>query len=224
MKLKDKIYGHEHVGIVTYGDSWTYGSCADGWVEAKSAGGDSEKIHGSWVLQVRRCLQEINPKITVHNCGRGGWTSREGVAGYDQLVAPFDGDLLVLNFGINDWRHGLSLNDFRANISRIVERNRAAGATCLIWTSGPVSAKSGSDHGWHAPLDDSSFPNPFSHYNEILREVSITHETLFVDVEQEILRIWEGDTCSGGWFEDAFHFNQLGHNKIYEHIRGRILD
>jgi len=223
MKLIDKISGSESVSVVAYGDSWTYGSCADGWLEAKSIGGDAERIYGSWVLQMRRHLQEINAKVTVHNSGRGGWTSRQGVEGYGESVSPFNADMLILNFGINDWRHGVSLNEFRDNISQIVDRNGAAGAACLIWASGPVSARSGLDHGWHAPLDDRGFPNLFSDYNGILREVALAYKTHFVDVEQEILKVWKAGACAGDWFEDAFHFNQLGHNEMYKIIAGCML-
>jgi lysophospholipase L1-like esterase len=217
-----KLRNGNPITIVAYGDSWTYGSVADGWYEAKEAGSDAELIHGSWVLQLRRHLQSMNPNAIVHNCGKGGWTSVQGLEAFGEIVGQLKPDLLLLNFGINDWKRPVPLSEYRLSIERILDKAEALGSACLLWTSGPLSTKSGQTYGWSNPIADEAFPATFEQFNETLRELAVSRRLPLVDAERAIEAEWRSGTDLSGWFYDAIHFTQQGHDLIYHCIKKTI--
>lgn len=222
MTWKRKLLEGEAVTVVAYGDSWTYGSVAEGWYEARENGMNADLIRGSWVSQLRRDLQHLNERATVHNSGKGGWTSAQGLDGFDTGVRSLKPDLLILNFGINDWRKPISVGDYRANIERMLDEAEAAGCACLLWTSGPVSAVSGETYGWHKPLDDTAYPEPFVRYNDTLRSIAAERGLLLADAEEAIKAEWRSGTDISGWFYDSFHFTQDGHDRLFRSIRSTL--
>ncbi|MEF3306723.1 SGNH/GDSL hydrolase family protein [Paenibacillus sp. GYB003] len=219
---KSRLMNGEPVTVVAYGDSWTYGSVAEGWYEAKDAGMNAELIHGSWVLKLRRHLQSLNPKAVVHNCGKGGWTSANGSDSFERNVGSLRPDLLVLNFGINDWKRPVPLNDYRANMERMLTRAEELGIACLLWTSGPLSTMSGQTYGWTEPVADAAFPATFDRFNDSLREFAAARGIPLADAEREIVAEWRSGTDISGWFFDAIHFTQQGHDRIFDCIRRTI--
>lgn len=219
---RSKLANGEPLTIVAYGDSWTYGSVAEGWYEAKAAGLDAELIHGSWVLQLRRYVQSVNPRAVVHNRGRGGWTSGQGVEAFGQKVGELAPDLLLLNFGINDWKRPIPLDEYRANMERLLDMTEALGSDCLLWTSGPLSTVSGETYGWSKPVEDESFPASFDRFNETIRELASARGLTLADAEREIEAVWRAGADISGWFYDAIHFTQPGHDLIFRCVRNAL--
>ncbi|TNJ61881.1 SGNH/GDSL hydrolase family protein [Paenibacillus hemerocallicola] len=219
---KSKLMNGEPVTVVAYGDSWTYGSVADGWYEAREAGLDAELIHGSWVLQLRKHLQSINPNAVVHNRGKGGWTSIQGLDAFGERVAELRPDVLLLNFGINDWKRPIPLGEYRASMERILDETKAIGSACLLWTSGPLSTISGQTYGWKNPVADEAFPATFDQYSDTIRELTVSRNLPLADAEREIEAEWRSGTDISGWFFDAIHFTQQGHDRIFNCIRRTI--
>lgn len=220
---KRKLADGEPLTIVAYGDSWTYGSVAEGWYEAKAAGLDAEMIHGSWVLQLRRAMQSISPLIAVHNRGRGGWISGQGVEAFAGKVGSLRPDLVLLNFGINDWKRPIPLAEYRANMERLLDQIEESGSGCLLWTTGPVAAASGESYGWSKPVDDAAFPASFAQFNDTLRELAATRGIPLADAERAIEDEWRAGADISGWFYDAIHFTQEGHDRIFRCIRQTII-
>lgn len=222
VRLDQKMAAQERVVVVAYGDSWTYGSCADGWLEAREAGYDRALIHGSWVSQLSRLCKAHNSQSEVHNAGQGGWTGTQGVAGFETLVGSLRPDVVLLNFGINDWRHQAPITDYRRSIEELTDRIRLIGSDCLLWTSGPVSSLRGEDFGWGTPVDDRHFPHGFEAYNETLRDIASERGLLMADAERAIMAdpgfVREGGT----WFLDAYHLFQQGHDRIFQCIRDQL--
>ncbi|GAA3407654.1 SGNH/GDSL hydrolase family protein [Paenibacillus hodogayensis] len=219
---KRNLLERKPVTVVAYGDSWTYGSVAEGWHEARENGLNPDLIHGSWVSQLRRHLQQMNERATVHNSGKGGWTSAQGLDGFDKGVGELKPDLLILNFGINDWRKPISVEAYRANIELMLEKAEAIGCASLLWTSGPVSAVSGETYGWKQPLEDTAYPEPFARYNDTLRSIAAERGLLLADAEKDIQSVWRSGTDISGWFYDSFHFTQNGHDHLFRSIRSKL--
>lgn len=213
---KRKLTNGEPLTVVAYGDSWTYGSVADGWYEAKAAGANAELIHGSWVLQLRKHLQSVNSKAVVHNRGKGGWTSVQGWESFEPLVESLQPDLLLLNYGINDWKRPIPLHEYRTNMERMINRAKQLGCACLLWTSGPLSTASGQSYGWTKPVADEAFPASFDRFNDTLRELAAAHGLPLADAERDIEAEWRSGTDIAGWFYDAIHFTQQGHDRIFK--------
>lgn len=216
--VRDKLSAGESLTIVAYGDSWTYGSVADGWFEARDAGWDRELIHGSWVMQLRRAVTGRDPNAKVINSGQGGWTSLQGSEAYDRLVSAYEPDLLILNFGINDMRHRVPPEEYRHAVKGMLERAHAAGAACLLWASGPLSMEGIETYGWDQPMLSEELPYRFAEYNDTLRSLAAELNLTFVDAERGIQEEWEAGTDISGWFYDAIHFTQEGHDSIYRLI------
>ncbi|ABK13990.1 MAG: SGNH/GDSL hydrolase family protein [Methanothrix sp.] len=71
----------------------------------------------------KQALQEKYPdaRIEMHNEGVSGDTTRDGLARLEHSVLYHRPDLVTINFGINDAAYGIGLDEFRANLSRMVE-------------------------------------------------------------------------------------------------------
>lgn len=222
-QVRRKLEAGERLVIVGYGDSWTYGSCADGWEEARAAGYDRELITGSWIVQLQRYCAVRSAHVEVHNAGQGGWTAARGAEQFDELVGRLEPDLVLLNFGINDWRHRVPLADYRRTMESLVERIRLLGSDCVLWTSGPVSSVRGETHEWDDPVDDREFPHPFAAYNETIRDIARERGLTLADAERAILADTEFVRSQGAWFLDAIHFLQPGHDRIFRCMRETLL-
>lgn len=71
----------------------------------------------------KQALQEKYPdaRIEMHNEGVSGDTTRDGLARLELSVLYYRPDLVTINFGINDAAYGIGLDEFRSNVSRMVE-------------------------------------------------------------------------------------------------------
>lgn len=211
--------------VVAYGDSWTYGSVANGWHEAKEAGYDWELIHGSWFSQLRAWLMQMNPETIVYNQGMPGWKSYQGRDHFERWVRALEPDLLILNFGINDWTNKIPLSVYRTAMEQIILETKRIQCECVIWTSGPVAVASGESYGYGSPMQDSAFPHRFDEYNDTLRSLAAEHRVTLVDAERAIRNLWNNGTDISGWFYDSIHFMQQGHDTIFQRLRdGLSLD
>ncbi|WP_379214126.1 SGNH/GDSL hydrolase family protein [Paenibacillus sp. GCM10012303] len=215
LNWRRKLTNGEPVTVVALGDSWTYGSVADGWYEARESGMNTDLIHGSWVMQLRRRLQQLNPQAVVVNSGKGGWTAPQALEAFDALVTAHQPDLLLLNYGINDWKRPIPLERYRADMERILDKAGELGSASVLWTSGPVSALSGETYGWHSPMKDDGFPEPFARFNDTLRELAAERGLPLADAERWIEAEWREGTDISSWFYDSIHFLQIGHDRIF---------
>lgn len=94
--------------------------------------GDSWSIrHGGSVVE--RMNQRLgNNGCTVRAVGLGGQKASWGLANFDSLVAPIAPDVVVIEFGINDYNGSDSLATYKANIVAIVAKCAAIGAQPIV--------------------------------------------------------------------------------------------
>lgn len=223
MRTREAKSGPKPLTVVAYGDSWTYGSVAGGWQEAKLAGYDWELIHGSWFSQIKRWLTQHNPETIVYNQGMPGWKSYQGRDRFEQLVAALEPDILILNFGINDWTNKIPLFVYRSAMDEMMRESKRIGCECVVWTSGPVASAGGESYGYGKPLEDSGFPHRFDEYNDTLRSLAAEHRVVPADAERVIRNLWENGADLAGWFYDATHLTQQGHDLIFQCVRERLM-
>jgi lysophospholipase L1-like esterase len=133
----------------------------------------------------------------------GEWTSAQGLESFDPIVGALQPDLLILNFGINDWKRHIPLNDFRSHMERMIIRAEELGCACLLWTDGPLSTMSGQTYGWTSPVEDTAFPASFDRFNDTLRAFAAERVLPLADAEREIEAVWRSGTVISGWFYDA---------------------
>lgn len=218
-RLRTDVQEQRSMSVVTYGDSWTYGSVAEGWYEARDAGYDASLISGSWSMQLKSELMQLNPYVQFYNKGVGGMTSVQGSNNYAANVGSLSPDYLILNFGINDWRKGVTPAQFSAAMEAMIGQARSAGSEVILWTSGPLSIRSQETYGWARPVEDAEFAYDFSEYTAVLHDLAEEHDLLLADAAKDIEYEWQSGTDISGWFYDAIHFKQEGHDMILNSIK-----
>lgn len=218
IKFQTAMRELQPISVVTYGDSWTYGSVAEGWHEARDAGYDSALIHGSWALKLKAKLVDLNPQVQFYNLGAGGWTSLQGDEAYEANIAPLHPDYLILNFGINDWKNAVPLSYFSIAMERIIRQAYAIGCQVILWTSGPLSVQSAETYGWSAPWDDTKLLYTYEEFLAEIHRLAASYNLLLADAAQEIVDLWQAGTDISEWFFDSIHFKQEGHDIIYKSL------
>ncbi|MBP1990408.1 SGNH/GDSL hydrolase family protein [Paenibacillus eucommiae] len=221
-KLRESMIRNSAITIVAYGDSWTYGSCADGWIEAGEAGNNAGLIHGSWAQQLQRSLQKRNPNVQFYNRGMGGWESTQGLERFDTIVSPLKPDYLILNFGINDWKNNGSLEDYKIAMETMIARSTDMGCQIVLWTAGPLSTSMGESYGWNEPMIDTHYTHLYDDYLEKLRQLATIHKLLLADAAYEAVELWKAGEDLSLWFGDAIHFKQSGHDLIFNCIQKEL--
>jgi len=98
--------------------------------------GAIDRVYAS---RVEQSLVESGFPVRVINAGVGGNSTTDGLDRFDRDVLTHHPDLVVIQFGINDsavdvWRNPpatsprVSIETFGANLRRLIERSRQAGA------------------------------------------------------------------------------------------------
>lgn len=123
--------------IVTYGDSIT-------------AGGEASADKFQFRLRYAAYLQGKFPKaeITLQDVSIPGYTSKEGIAWFDQKIGTVERpDLALVGFGMNDHNivgYGTELATFKANLITLVRMIRERlGAEVILFSAFPPNDQ------WH---------------------------------------------------------------------------
>ncbi|MCU6709685.1 SGNH/GDSL hydrolase family protein [Paenibacillus sp. J5C_2022] len=221
-RLRQDLREGNTVSIVAYGDSWTFGSVAEGWHEAR-ARLDATLIHGSWASQLGEELLQNNANLSFFNEGVRGRTALKGHDAFADMMDRCKPAYIVLNFGINDWKGDVSIADYTAAMERMIKQALAADCGVVLWTSGPLSTCTGRTYGWDQPVEDHAFPHRFEEFNAVLHSLAAQFDLPLADAAAGIEKLWEDGSDLSGWFFDAFHFKQEGHDFIYRSLSSLLL-
>ena len=138
-------------------------------------------------------------EIEIVNAGVSGETSREGLKRIDQLVDESP-QVVVIGFGMNDWRKGIFKNEFKKNISKMVDEFDKNNVRVILVTINPDYQ--GFLKGISKEVDE---------YSCIIREVAREKRIKIADVnslwKREIKPVQRG-------LRDAIHPNGLGYRVI----------
>lgn len=140
--------------------------------------------------------QYADIQVEILNAGVSGETSRDGLKRLPQLVDQKP-DVVVIGFGINDWRKGVSKEEYRENISQMVDNLEQVGARVLFTTINP---------DWQGRHKGTS--EVIDQYNDIIKAVALEKRIRIADVnsmwKREIKPIQAGLT-------DEIHPNSRGY-------------
>ncbi|NNC88537.1 MAG: hypothetical protein HKN82_08790 [Akkermansiaceae bacterium] len=141
--------------------------------------------------------------------GISGHKSNQMLARLDKDVLSKKPDWMTLSCGVNDVWHGargVPLDDYKKNITAIVEQAQAAGVKVMILTSTMIKEDQQND------LNQKLVP-----YNAFLRELAEAKGCLLADLNaamQEALKEFPADAPKGKQLtRDGVHMNALG-NKM----------
>ncbi len=153
--------------IMCFGDSITYGYCAD-------YGKDYVSL---FKAKVREDFPE--DRITIRNRGVNGESSRNGLARLECELATYSPDLVIMLFGSNDsaygpWYH-VGYEEFSRNYDLIISGVKAAGAQLILITPPPV-------------IEDEEMPfienSVLEGYCEIIREKAEKNSLKLIDMNK----------------------------------------
>jgi lysophospholipase L1-like esterase len=128
--------------VAFMGDSIT----AQGW-----------EVPGGYVKLVTAGLATMGVHVTPIPAGVGGNTSRDMLARLDRDVLSKKPDWMTLSCGVNDvWHHadGVPLDDYKKNITSILDQCQAAGIKVLVMTATPIQESDNDDNQKLAAYND----------------------------------------------------------------------
>ena len=102
--------------IVCFGDSVTKGYCS------------------RFEKQIKKEYSDL--QIVVINAGVVSETSVDGLRRLDQVIA-LEPDVVVVGFGMNDWRKGVEKETFRNNLGLIVDELDKRGIRVILTAMNP---------------------------------------------------------------------------------------
>ena len=141
-------------------------------------------------------LRFPNVDLVSLNAGVSGETSRDGLARLQEL-ADWRPTVVVLGFGMNDWRKGVSQTEFRKNLEKLIDTLEHVGARVIPCTISP--SYEGLRLGTNPEGDE---------YSEIVRDVALKRRLKIADVnaawKRKIRPAWRG-------LRDALHPNKRGY-------------
>lgn len=103
------------IHIVVYGDSGVFGK-----------GVSREEAYPA---QLERMLRQKGHDVTVINAGANGRTSADAVANVGSVGKA---DVVIVQFGVNDAKHGVALATIKKNMDTVVASLKEHGAAVLV--------------------------------------------------------------------------------------------
>lgn len=151
--------------------------------------------------QLRREYPDV--QLEVVNAGVIGETSRDGLKRIEAVVEESP-DVVVIGFGVNDWRKGVSKREFKRNLCRMVDRLEAGGARVVPATVSPSTE--GVAWGTNSTVDE---------YSCVVREIALDKRVKIADVSS----LWKRTLRPARrGLRDSLHPNRLGYEVICESL------
>jgi lysophospholipase L1-like esterase len=186
LRVLERLRGGEEVKVVVFGGSVTYGY----------------GVKKGYVDLFKEALSSRYPtsKITLINAGFPGDTARKGLLRLEKDVMVHEPDLIIVAFGVSDFRNGVNVGRFSSNLTSIVERIMdGTDSEILLLTPNPLDVPS-SDY----------LMRP---YRREIHRIGHRYRIGVVDIYVAFKRRTEKEPLSA-LLADKFHPNEAGH-KIF---------
>ena len=134
-KKQNDLYGAAPATVAFLGDSVTQG-CFELFESGRAIDTVFENQH-AYSTRLSEILHTFFPKahINVINCGISGDNAQNGLSRLDRDVLPFQPDLVVVSYGLNDSGRGEGgLEGYVNALDGIFKRVRSTGAECIFMT------------------------------------------------------------------------------------------
>lgn len=195
--------------IICFGDSLTYGYCADYGTD--------------YVSLLKKQVKIDFPKadIVIKNKGENGETSREGLKRLENDVLSYNPDMIIMLFGSNDsafseYQHR-GIEEFSFNYDRIISAVKSKGSIDLILMTPPPVIE---DHDM--PFIENAVLNK---YCDVIKEKATANGLTLIDINKAFL---EADNGNINRFMqwDGTHISTEGYklffDAVYSTIKNRI--
>jgi lysophospholipase L1-like esterase len=126
---------------------------------------------GGYVRQVIAGFKSIGLKIKPFPAGISGQTSAQMLARIQKDVIDKKPTWMTLSCGVNDvWHNAVSLDDYKKNVTAMVDQAQAAGIKVMLLTPTPIMEV------------DNDFNKKLADYNDFLRQFAQAKNIPLVDV------------------------------------------
>ena len=153
-------------------------------------------------------IQTLNKKgleVTPRYAGISGHKSNQMLARLEKDVIAHKPQWMTLSCGVNDVWHGkrgVELEDYKKNITQIIDQAKAAGINVIILTSTMIKEDQGND-----------LNQKLESYNNFLRQISKEKQCRLADLNalmQETIKTMEKDAKGNTVTTDGVHMNSAG--------------
>ncbi len=182
--------------IVCFGDSITFGYCAD-------YGKDYVSL---FKAQVQKDFP--NKNIIIRNRGVNGESSRNGLNRIDNELECYNPNLVIMLFGSNDAAYSeyyhVGIEEFSCNYDKIIEKTLATGSGMVLITTTPVIEE-------EPPFVENSV---LEKYNDVIKEKAEKYSLPLIDMYEVFneagkdgiapLLQWDGEHISTKGYEVFF--------------------
>lgn len=164
---------------------------------------------GGYVRLVGSGLAANGIQIKIIPAGIGGDKSNQMCARLEKDVLGKKPDWMTLSCGVNDvWKgaNGMSLEDYKTNITSILDRCQKAGVKVMILTATQIS-----------PRLDSSDNVQLASYNDFLRELAKNRGLPLADVSSKMASEQAARKAAGNATPltvDGVHMNYIGNQMM----------
>jgi len=165
--------------------------------------GDS--IVKEYTPKIEKILKNKYPEIefTIINAGISGETSRDGLLRIQELLDKKP-NVIVIGFGMNDWRKGVDKNEYNLNLTKMVDLFENIGTRVILTTVSPSYN-----------FDNKKYNNKVDEYSEVIREIAYKKRIKIADInalwKREISPVQNG-------LRDELHPNKKGYDSICESL------
>ncbi|HET8707809.1 MAG TPA: arylesterase [Pseudomonadales bacterium] len=90
-------------------------------------------VESGWVKLLEIRLSKENPGWTVVNASVSGETTSGGLARFKPLLDQHKPNVVIIELGANDGLRGLSLEDMKSNLAKMIELARSSGARVVLF-------------------------------------------------------------------------------------------
>jgi acyl-CoA thioesterase-1 len=160
-----------------------------------------------WPEMLGRDLAGRYSGVRVLNSGISGNTAGDGLKRLQKDVLAHDPDLVLIAFGLNDMKNGVSLSRFQEDIRAMVQEISAGGAQPVLFTTTRLQKGA----SMLARLN----PAPF---NDSIRALAEERGIPLIDVNDE----FKGSNTPE-FLMDAAHPNMEGYRRLTEIIRKGLI-
>ncbi len=150
---------------------------------------------------LNRLLNEEYPEIdlTVFYEGISGETSRDGLKRLERLL-DIRPDIVVIGFGMNDWRKGVTIEEYRENLLKMLKSFESVGSRVIISTVSPSYN-----------FERKKYNLEVDRYSQVVRDIAYEKKIKIADInalwKREIRKVEKG-------LRDELHPNRQGYELI----------
>ncbi|MEI6835937.1 MAG: SGNH/GDSL hydrolase family protein [Candidatus Falkowbacteria bacterium] len=204
MPDRQNIYSLSHEGTES---KIKYAALGD----SLTSGVGAEKYEESYPYLLTEKISEKNQGVTLTDFSQPGAQTKDLINLYLPEVISNNPDIITVLIGVNDIHNHVSKEQFKNNYQYILERLTKETKAKIYLINIP---RIGSDTAILPPLNY-YFDKETDDYNQIIKDLSVTYQVKYVDLNAEIKNLFKNDGAH--YSVDSFHPSALGY-KLWAQI------